>query len=134
MKLSRIGIAVFGAALLFSASAFAKDTNKGTLQLEDKVTVDGTPLNPGNYKVEWQGSGPDVTVNILKGNQTVATFPAKLTEQKAPASANAYGATDEPNGGKVLNSIYFGGKHYALTVQPESAAQHNQPENGNATK
>lgn len=135
MKLSRISVAVFGAALLFSASAFAKNTeNKGTLNLDDNVTVAGTSLSPGHYKVEWKGSGPDVTVSLLKGNQTVATFPAKLTEQKAAATADAYGAINQPNGAKTLNSIYFGGKHYVLQIPANGTAQQNTQDSASPAK
>jgi hypothetical protein len=123
MNKSRIGLALLGGALLLSSSAFAGSNNKGTLRLEDKVTVDGTPLQPGNYKVQWDGSGPDVKVTLSQGNHTVTTFPAHVTEQKAATEADAYGSANQPDGGKALTAIYFGGKHYALEVEPSSAAQ-----------
>jgi hypothetical protein len=126
MKMSRIGVSLFGAAVLFSASAFAGPTNKGSLHLEDNVTVDGTSVKPGNYTVEWSSSGPDVQVKLIRGRDTVATFPARLTEQNIAATADAYGSADQPNGGKTLTSIYFGGKHYALQVEPANAQQSQQ--------
>jgi hypothetical protein len=133
MKMSRIGVSLFGAALLLSTSAFAKDndTNKGSLKLDDQVSVDGTPLKPGDYKVEWNGSGPNVTVTLLQGKHTVATFPAHVTEQTAPPESNAYGSEDQPNGGKALTAIYFGGKHYALQVEPNSANQQGETNQNN---
>ena len=121
MRMSRIGVTLFGAALLFSSSAFAGGNgNKGSLRLDEKVTVDGTPLNPGNYKVEWSGDGAEVKVSILQGGQTVATFPAHVAEQKMTPPADAYGSTKQPNGDKTLTAIYFGGKHYSLQVEPGS--------------
>ena len=132
MNVSRIGVSLLGAALLVSASAFAKDVNKGTLALDDNVTVNGTPLKAGDYNVEWSGNGPDVQVTVLQGHHTVATFPARVTEQTSPATANAYGSNEQPNGDKTLTSIYFGGKRYALQVEPNSAnqrGQQNQQEN-----
>jgi hypothetical protein len=134
MKMSRIGVSVFGAALLFSASAFAGTTNKGSLHLEDDVTVDGTAVRPGTYTVEWDGSGPDVQVKLIKGHDTVATFPARLTEQNIAANANAYGSTDQPDGSKALTTIYFGGKHYALQVEPPNAQQQRQQSNTTPSK
>jgi len=124
MKMSRIGVTLFGVALLFSSSAFAGgNDNKGSLRLDDKVTVDGTPLNPGHYKVEWTGNGPEVKVSILQGGQTVATFPAHVAEQKAATPVDAYGSENRPNGDKALTAIYFGGKHFFLQVEPSSAEQ-----------
>jgi Neuraminidase (sialidase) len=124
MRMSRIGVTLFGAALLFSSSAFAGgNDNKGSLRLDEKVTVDGTALNPGSYKVEWTGDGPEVKVSILKGGQTVATFPAHVTEQKSTQAADAYASAKQPDGGKTLTAIYFGGKHYSLQVEPGSGNQ-----------
>lgn len=133
MRMSRIGVSLLGVALLCSASAFAGDTNKGTLRLDDKVSVAGTALNPGDYKVEWNGNGPDVQVKVLKGRDTVATFPAHIAEQKVPVKANGYGSDTAPDGAKNLTSIYFGGKHYSLQVEPASAQQ-TQQNNPSASK
>lgn len=126
MTKSRIGLTLLAGALLLSTSAFAGNNNKGTLRLEDSITVDGTPLQPGNYKVQWDGSGPDVKVTLSQGSRTVATFPAHVTEQKAATQADAYGSANQPDGGKTLTAIYFGGKHYALQVEPTTAAQPSQ--------
>jgi hypothetical protein len=120
MKLSKVAMTIFGAALLFSTSALAGGT-KGTLRLDKDVTVDGTPVKAGNYTVDWTGSGADVQVTLHKGNQTVATFPAHVTQQPAAASSDAYEAASQPNGGNALTAIYFNGKHYVLQVAPISA-------------
>ncbi|MGB9421904.1 MAG: hypothetical protein WBR26_00040 [Candidatus Acidiferrum sp.] len=132
MRMSRIGVTFFGAALFFSASAFAGNSDKGTLRLGEKVTVDGTPLSPGNYKVEWNGNGQDVQVTLLQGNRKVATFPAHLTEETAASDNDAYGAANQPNGDKSLTAIYFGGKHYSLQVEPTAANRESQQTNPNS--
>jgi hypothetical protein len=113
MKISKVSTLLFGAALLSSA-VFAGETNKGNLNLSDKVVVDGKPLVPGNYKVEWDGSGPAVQVRLIQGKQTVATLPAHLTEQASPNAQNAYGTATEPDGSLSLTAIYPGGKRVAL--------------------
>jgi type 1 fimbria pilin len=123
MKVSKIATSLLGVALLCSASVFAADVNKGSLHLDDKVTVDGTPVNPGDYRVEWTGSGPDVQATILKGKQTVASFPAHITEQNSPNAANAYASSDQPDGAKKLTAIYFGGKRFSLQVEQNAASQ-----------
>jgi|SRR5579862_1026460 len=72
------------ALLLFPATTFAKDKdkdkdrNQGTLMLSSPVRVGSTLLEPGAYKVEWQGSGSTANVDILQGNKTVATVPAAV--------------------------------------------------------
>jgi hypothetical protein len=73
--------------------------------LQDKTIVDGKPLNPGQYTVEWTGTGPTVQVTLLQGKQTVATFPAHVTEQPKPNHDDAYGSTTEPDGSSRLTAI-----------------------------
>src|SRR5208337_4466547 len=123
MKLSRISVALFGAALLFSSGAIAKDTNKTTLHVNEKLSVEGKTINPGNYKVEWNGSGPTVQVTLLQGNQTVATFPAHLTEQTTQNPANAYGSVEQPDGSRALTAIYPGGNRVVLPLDQDATTQ-----------
>ena len=125
MKLSKVTILLIGSALAFSSGAFARDanTNKGKLHLHDKTIVDGKPLNPGNYTVEWTGAGPTVQVTLLQGKQTVATFPAQLAEQPRPNHDDAYGSAPESDGSKRLTVIYISGKRTALELEQNQASQ-----------
>ena len=65
-------------ALLFPLCAFARTQNEHSLTLTDPVKIGTTQLKPGNYKVEWNGTGPAVQVAFLKNGNTVATAPATL--------------------------------------------------------
>ena len=125
MKMSRVSILLFGATLLFSSAALAGETNKGTLRLDDKVVVDGKPLAPGNYRVEWDGSGPTVQVKLLQGKQAVATIPAHLTEQASPNSQDGYATTAEPDGSRALTAIFF----KRFTLQIDQNETNPQPSN-----
>jgi opacity protein-like surface antigen len=62
-------------ALLFSVSAFAADKNQHSVTIPIPVQVGNTQLEPGDYKVEWQGAGSEVQVNFLYNGKTVATVP-----------------------------------------------------------
>jgi hypothetical protein len=108
---------------LLSTSAFARDTNKGTLALSENVTVDGHSLNSGRYTVEWNGNGPSVQVAVLQGKHTIASFPAHLSEEAAATAQDAYGTTVEPDGSKQLTVIYPGGKRLALQVVQNGTTQ-----------
>jgi hypothetical protein len=44
-------------AILSSVSALARDKNQHSVVIPDSVQVGGTQLQPGNYQVEWQGTG-----------------------------------------------------------------------------
>jgi len=125
MKMSRVSILLFGAALLFSSATLAGETNKGTLRLDDKVVVDGKPLEPGNYRIEWDGSGPTVQVKLLQGKLAVATLPAHLTEQSSSNSQDGYGTITEPDGSKALTVIYL----KRFTLQIDQNETNPQPSN-----
>ena len=130
MKLSKASILLIGSAVVFSSAALAGDTNKGKLRLQNKIIVDGKALNPGHYTVEWTGTGPTVQVTLLQGKQTVATFPAHITEQPTPDHDNAYGSALQPDGSSRLTTIYFGGKRTALELEQYEAGQ--QPSMSNS--
>jgi hypothetical protein len=123
MKISRAVSFLFGAALLVSAGAFAGETNKGKLELSDKIDVEGKSLDRGSYTVEWDGSGPTVQVKLLQGKQTVATFPAHLTEQASANPKGAYSTSAEPNGSISLTAIYPEGKRIALQLEHNQASK-----------
>ena len=121
MKLSRLSLEILGAAFLFSTSAFAQSENKGKLSVPETITVEGKQVPPGDYKVEWAGTGPNVEVKILKGKETVATVPARVVMTQAKATVNSYGVTRQQDGSQALSSIYFEGKNYSLEIGQSSA-------------
>jgi hypothetical protein len=65
-------------ATLSSLSVFARDKNQQSVDIPDTVQVGGRQLKPGNYKMEWQGTGPDIQVTFLRDGKTVVTVPATL--------------------------------------------------------
>jgi len=123
MKLSKLSLAFFGSALLLSSAAFAGDSNKGSLQLYEKVNVEGKALNPGHYTITWDGSGSNVQVTVSQGKQTIATFPAHLIEQATRNTEDAYGSAAETDGSRSLTAIYPNGKRFSLELESKSASQ-----------
>lgn len=125
MKVVNITLTFLAGALLLAAGTLAGEANKATLRLQEKVTVEGKQLTPGTYRLEWDGAGPDVRVNIVRGKETVATVPAHLVEQQARNAQDAYGTSAEADGSRSLTSIYVGGKNFSLQLQGTEAAQHS---------
>src|ERR1700689_2464347 len=78
---------VLGLALLLASSAFA--VTKASLQLSNPVIVNGTNLKPGEYKLQWDGSGPNVELSIIQGKNVVAKVPARVVELQTPAANDA---------------------------------------------
>ena len=123
MKILKLSVFLFAAALFTSAAAFAGDNNKITLNLYEKVSVEGKTLNPGQYTVSWEGSGPTVQVTIAQGKQTIANFSAHVAEQAVRNPGNAYGSSVEADGSHALTAIYVGGKRTSLELEQKEARQ-----------
>jgi hypothetical protein len=83
MKYLRNLAVVSTLAAMCSLSAFARDTNKHSVEIQDAVQVGNTQLRAGTYQVQWQGSGPDVQVNFMQHGKTVATVPGTLKTNDA---------------------------------------------------
>lgn len=126
MKSSRKIVGLVGAGLLLAVSAVAGTDNKGTLRLFDNVSVQGKQLSPGTYKIEWNGEGPEVQVNILDGKNTVATVPARVVPVPKKNDQDGYTA-DNDNGNRTLKELFFHGKSYELQIERGSGAETSQP-------
>jgi hypothetical protein len=106
MKFGRYLAIVAVLASGLSLSAFAKDKNETKVTFSDSVQVGSTQLKPGDYKLQWQGNGPDVQVQIVKGKDVVATVPAKLIENKASLGSNSV-TTGSNSSTKTLDQVDF---------------------------
>jgi len=105
---------VLGLALLLASSAFA--VTKASLQLSNPVMLNGTTLKPGDYKLEWEGSGPNVELSILRGKNVVAKTTAHLVELPTPAANDATVTRKNDSGPNSLAGLRFQGKKFALEL------------------
>jgi hypothetical protein len=105
---------VMGLALLLASSAFA--TTKGKLILQEPTTVNGTKLKAGDYKLEWDGSGPNVEVSIVQGKTVVAKVPAKIVDLKTPAISDTAVVRKNDDGTRTLAGAQFENKKFALQL------------------
>jgi hypothetical protein len=79
---SRLVSAVFCMLVLSPFTLFAASKNSQSVTFSKPVSVGGTSVPAGNYKIEWEGAG-NVTASILRGKKVVATVPATVTETKS---------------------------------------------------
>ena len=123
MKLSLTSkLMTLALALMLATSAFAaSDTHKGNLQVFDPVQVNGKQLSPGEYQLKWEGNGPDVQLNIVKGGKVVATTQAKVVDLDQKANGDAAVVSNNTDGSRSLNQIRFGGKKFALSLNGETS-------------
>ncbi|HEY1799636.1 MAG TPA: hypothetical protein VGG46_01780 [Terriglobales bacterium] len=100
--------------LMLAASAFA--SNKGAFQLNNTVSVNGKQLQAGDYSVTWEGEGPDVQLNIMKGRKLVAQAPAKVVVIDQASGSNQAVVERNSDGTASLKELRFGGKKFALAI------------------
>ncbi len=126
MKVSKISTGLLlGLMLLLSTSASAATNtskNKGSLNIQAPITVNGTRLAVGNYQLTWQGTSAEVELNILQSHKVVATVPARLVDLARPARGDRYGTRKLEDGSTSLTEIGFDGKKYELAIGRGSAA------------
>lgn len=109
---------VLGLAVLLASSAFA--ASKGTLNLQNPTTINGTKLKAGEYRLEWDGTGPNVEVSIRQGKNVLAKVPAKIVDLNTAASNDAAMVKMNGDGSSTLAGARFQGKKYALEIGESS--------------
>src|SRR5579864_6930058 len=102
---------IMALALLLASSAFAAE--KASLTLTHPATVNGTTLNAGEYKLQWDGTGPNVEVSIVKGKNVVAKVPAKIVELRTPALSDTAVVRMNDDGSRTLAGAQFENKKFA---------------------
>jgi hypothetical protein len=115
-NMKRLGFAgvLAGIAMLFATTALAAE--KGSMKLFDPTLVNGVQLLPGDYTLQWEGTGNNVQVQILQGKKVVATTAAALVQLKAPASRNMTSTRSALNNARALTEVEFRGKGVALAI------------------
>ena len=105
--------------LMLGASAFA--VNKGAFQLNNTVSVNGKQLQAGDYSVTWDGDGPNVQLNIMKGRKVIAQTAATVVSMDQASSSNQAVVIRNSDGSASLKELRFGGKKFALTISGTAA-------------
>lgn len=115
MKFSTVSKSlIMGVALLLASSAFA--ASKANLTLNHPTTVNGMKLQAGDYKLEWNGSGPDVELSIIQGKNVIAKVPAKVVELNRKPQNDIAVTKSNDDGTSTLTEARFAGKTFSLKL------------------
>ncbi len=88
--------------LMLAVAAFAGDFSQ--LRISNDVTVAGTKLAAGEYKVKIDGTGPDVKVIFQQGGQVKATVNGTFQAQKAAPEVSSV-VLEKTNDGQKLSEL-----------------------------
>jgi hypothetical protein len=122
MRKTKFAAGLLAFSLLLAGSAIAGNSNKGTLNVAETVTVGGKQLPAGKYQVEWTGSGSDAEVSISNGRDTVAKVSAQVLPVKKAQPESGYSTNTDQAGNRALTGIFFRGQKYEISIAEASAA------------
>jgi len=88
--------------------------------LNRPAITDGRFLPAFSERITWEGTGPNVELNVIQSKKIVATVPARLVELSHRGPGQGYGTRKEEDGTTSLTAIYFYGKKYELAIGKES--------------
>ena len=95
-------------------SALAERGNARSVEISDVVQIGSTQLKPGNYKAEWQGTGPAVQVSFQQNGKTMVTVPGTLKTNDDQVTQDAIVTEATSAGTSTLKEIDFGHQKLAL--------------------
>lgn len=107
---------------LLSSALYAAPKNSDRVTFHDPVKVADTQLPAGDYKVVWDGNGPDVKVSFLQGKKTVATTSATLVQERSSIGTAVRLRTESDNS-QVVTGITF--KNVSLNFEGSTATSGN---------
>lgn len=97
-------IAIVTLLLMAPLALLAAPKNSASVTFIETVTVNGVQVPPGDYHVQWQGTGPAVEASILLGKKVLATAPATVVNAKTNYDG-AVETSDGQNNSKILQAI-----------------------------
>jgi hypothetical protein len=104
-------------ALLSTVNSLAQVKNQHSVMISDSVQVGGTRLKPGSYKVEWQGTGPEIQVNFVRDGKTIATAPGTLKTNDAHVVQDEIVTDTTSANTKTLQEIDFSRNKESLVFE-----------------
>ena len=101
-------------SLMLTGVAFAGTVTK-TLTFENPVNVNGTTLQPGDYKVSYDDNSPNTQLTFKKGKKDVATAPAQIKQvgTKVNTTTVVYSTQGST---QSIQEIHFGGSTQAVVL------------------
>jgi hypothetical protein len=75
-------LATLSTSLLSNVSAAA--SSKTAINLVEPTIVGNIVLQSGEYRIEWNGPGPEVQVSFSQGNKIIAVVPATVQAVRNP--------------------------------------------------
>jgi len=93
--------------LLMVMAAFAGET---TVTFNSPTVVNGTKVDPGEYRLQYDIKGNTADVKLIQKNKTVATTTAQVVQNKQKAASTGVVRETNSDGTASLKEIQLGNK------------------------
>lgn len=120
--------AILAILAMSPAALLAAPKTSADVRFTETITINGTQVPAGEYRVQWEGTGPVVEASILQGKKVLTTAPATLTTGTRNSDV-AVETNQGENNTKVLEgiewknrSLHFGQGNGASTSTNSSGA------------
>ena len=100
--------------LALFAPAAAADKGHGKFELPMTCMLEDVQLESGKYKIEWQGEGAELQVNISKRGKVLVTTSATKKQLSGAKGPSYIGKYDMPNGDCALTEVHVKKLDYSL--------------------
>jgi hypothetical protein len=97
-------MAIVALALMTPVALLAAAKNSANVTFSQTITINGTQLPSGQYRVEWQGTGASVEANILHAGKVLASSPATLVLERTNLH-DAFETKEGVNNSHILQAI-----------------------------
>jgi hypothetical protein len=109
----RLGLStVIVVVVLAAASAFAKDHRNITMK--HPLSVNGTVVPAGSYKVTWSAKRGDPTVSFVKHKKIVASAEARWVDRTTTYRENSVLYETQSDSSQKIIEMRFAGKSQVL--------------------
>lgn len=100
-------------------TAFALAANM-QINLASANQLNGTTINPGNYKFNYTTTGNTAQVNVIQGKKTIASATGEVVEIENPPAHDSIISKKNPDGTRSMYEIQFAGKKQAIRFNSEA--------------
>ena len=111
----KISVLTLAILLMASVPAFAKDSV--SITVTHLLSLRGSQVAPGDYKVSWVTHSPEATVTFKQSEKIAATADARLVDRDEKYSTTAVVYQTNSDGTRTLLEIRIGGTKQALVFQ-----------------
>jgi hypothetical protein len=111
----KISVLTLAILLVASVPVFAKDSVDITVS--HPLSLKGTQVAPGDYKVSWVTHSPDATVTFKQQGKVAATASARMEDRGSKYSETQVVYQTNTDGTRTLLEIRLGGTKQALVFE-----------------